>query len=466
MNILDFASNTEEEEILKANPQTYNVLGSVLNNAVQGNSSTMSYSPTQSGALAGIIPEEQAQLANEEAQVQAQEQVVGQQEKAVQQEAQGETSFLKGLADGFANVFTNPDVLTSLNSFGAAMAGDVNSYNQYQNAYAERMEQRSQQRAAAQQKQRDNVAADRRAMLSELYKTYSPESVAEFQRTGDYGVLKFNVDKQLDIKRASTEDRKFDHQVSTDNRDYQFKSLQADMDREESAQERLDKGKQNAIENAQRDRSTDIQQQNADLSKQEKQAARDSASKEKWENAESVINTGNQTLDAVNNLLGSDYLDSSFGSIQGRLPTITENSQFIDTQLQNLASKLYINGVQDMKGLGSLSNAEGARISAAAAQLFDAEGNINYKISDKDARKALGVIRDIVKASVERQMAVRDSYKAPDYATDPRYQSAGGNAGSASTGAPAKTQIIDGKRYRGPDGSMYVGSNGKLVPAQ
>ena len=149
MNILDFASNTEEEEVLKANPQSYQVIGEVVNNAVQGDGPAMNYQPNanQGMVLQDVIGTEQSQLSNEE-----------------QQEAQGETSFLKGLADGFASIFTNPDVLTGLNSFSAAMRGDINSYNAYQNAYAERMENRAQQRAAAAQKQRDNEAANARAM--------------------------------------------------------------------------------------------------------------------------------------------------------------------------------------------------------------------------------------------------------------------------------------------------------------
>ena len=150
MNILDFASNTEEEEVLKANPQSYQVIGEVVNNAVQGDGPAMNYQPNanQGMVLQDVIGAEQSQLSNEEQQI-------AQQEQAVQQEAQGETSFLKGLADGFASVFTNPDVLTGLNSFSAAMRGDINSFNQYQNAYAERLENRAQQKAAAAQKQRE-----------------------------------------------------------------------------------------------------------------------------------------------------------------------------------------------------------------------------------------------------------------------------------------------------------------------
>lgn len=476
MNILDFASNTEEEEVLKSNPQSYQVIGEVVNSAVQGDGPAMNYQPNmnQGTVLQDVIGAEQSQLANEEQQIAQQEQVVQNQEQAVQQEAQGETSFLKGLADGLASVFTNPDVLTGLNSFGAAMAGDINSYNAYQNAYAERMENRAQQRAAAAQKQRDNEAANARAMQEQLWKQYTPESVAEFQRTGDYGVLMENEATKMAREAHNTDvaykgwqmtntEKQQNLEQGNKDRDYNLESEKFGYSQEKDVNESLNKGAQQKTENAQKDRSLDIQEKQADATINANQKKADSESKEKWKEAEMAVQTGVQTVKSIDDLLADESLSGNFGSVEGRLPIWGENAKRVDSRLSNLSSKLFVNGVQDLRGLGALSNAEGARITAAASRLFNSDGSINYGLSDSDAREAIKEIRDTLEARNNRLLAERDSYNTPSYAKDSRYTGGNQNTSSASQGSNTTgSKYQDGQRisYKG---ETYVIRNGKPV---
>lgn len=462
MNILDFASNTEEEEVLKTNPQSYQVIGEVVNSAVQGDGPAMNYQPNvnQGTVLQDVIGAEQSQLANEGQQVAQQEQVVQNQEQAVQQEAQGETSFLKGLADGLASVFTNPDVLTGLNSFGAAMAGDINSYNAYQNAYAERMENRAQQRAAAAQKQRDNEAANARAMQEQLWKQYTPESVAEFQRTGDYGVLMENEATKMareahntDVaykgwQMANTEKQQNLEQGNKD-RDYNLESEKFGYSQEKDVNESLNKGAQQQTENAQKDRSLDIQEKQADATLAANQKKADLEAKERQEKIDSNLRSSQRTLETVGSILSNGSLDRTFGFIGGRTPDLTTGSQSILSQMNQLKGQQFLEGIADMKGMGALSDAEGAKIAAASAALFDESGNINQKLSPEFVKTQLGIIQATTQDAIER-------YKAKGGSASPSSSTQGSN----TTGSKYK----EGDVIQTKSGLKAVMRNGKFVP--
>lgn len=469
MNILDFASNTEEEEVLKNNPQSYNVIGEVVNSAVQGDGPAMNYQPNtnQGMVLQDVIGAEQSQLANEEQQVAQQasnvaqqEQVVQNQEQAVQQEAQGETSFLKGLADGLASVFTNPDVLTGLNSFGAAMAGDINSYNAYQNAYAERMENRAQQRAAAAQKQRDNEAANARAMQEQLWKQYTPESVAEFQRTGDYGVLVENEATKMAREAHNTDvaykgwqmintEKQQNLEQGNKDRDHNLESEKFGYSKEKDVNESLNKGAQNATENAQKDRSLDIQEKQADATLAANQKKADLEAKERQEKIDSNLRSSQRTLETVGSILSNDSLDRTFGFIGGRTYNLTTGSQSIISQMNQLKGQQFLEGIADMKGMGALSDAEGAKIAAASAALFDENGNINQKLSPEFVKSQLNIIQTTTQDAIER-------YKAKGGSASPSSATQGSN----TTGSKYK----EGDVIQTKSGMRAVMRDGKFVP--
>lgn len=462
MNILDFASNTEEEEVLKTNPQSYQVIGEVVNSAVQGDGPAMNYQPNmnQGTVLQDVIGAEQSQLANEEQQVAQQASDVAQQEQAVQQEEGGVMSFLGGLAKGFSEVMTNPDVLTGLNSFSAAMRGDINSYNAYQNAYAERMENRAQQRAAAAQKQRDNEAANTRAMQEQLWKQYTPESVAEFQRTGDYGVLMENEATKMareahntDVaykgwQMANTEKQQNLEQGNKD-RDYNLESEKFGYSQEKDVNESLNKGAQQQTENAQKDRSLDIQEKQADATLAANQKKADLEAKERQEKIDSNLRSSQRTLETVGSILSNDSLDRTFGFIGGHTPNLTTGSQSIISQMNQLKGQQFLEGIADMKGMGALSDAEGAKIAAASAALFDENGNINQKLSPEFVKTQLGIIQATTQDAIER-------YKAKGGSASPSSASQGSN----TTGSKYK----EGDVIQTKSGLKAVMRNGKFVP--
>lgn len=480
MNILDFASNTEEEEVLKTNPQSYQVIGEVVNSAVQGDGPAMNYQPStnQGTVLQDVIGAEQSQLANEEQQVAQQASDVAQQEQAVQQEEGGVMSFLGGLAKGFSEVMTNPDVLTGLNSFSAAMRGDINSYNAYQNAYAERMENRAQQRAAAAQKQRDNEAANARAMQEQLWKQYTPESVAEFQRTGDYGVLVENQATKMAREAHDTDVAykkwEMDNKVDEQKRDQSnFETTRSDK-KEADLQARLEKRREKQQEQekiaaassgnvpAYRQSGTSYQASKVDskgnitwetITKPEEEALakRYLGTTE----APALVEQSRQGTDFANSPEGIAASESS--TVTGWLPNAIDKApkpiKVVGEYLLNQFSD------EDVRKLRTSDAALEAQLTAAGTKAYTDAGNAKPNSNEEQviARKLAPTIDYSTPESYKRTRAEAVAY------VEKVNKSLGIPAPNTSPSNNSGGKFIEGQLYQ-QNGKNYRYTNGKFVP--
>ncbi|EOV8144459.1 hypothetical protein ACOJDJ_000154 [Cronobacter dublinensis] len=106
-----------------------------------------------------------------------------------------------GFLDNLANLFSNPAFLQSASAFGSSLAGDQGGFERGMNAYAQTMDERrqeisrtQQQKLARQQQLEDRQAEqawnDKAAYRDSLYRQYTPDSVQQYQSTGDASVLK------------------------------------------------------------------------------------------------------------------------------------------------------------------------------------------------------------------------------------------------------------------------------------
>lgn len=173
MAFLDWAiANPQETELLAQNPQALQVLGSIAN----------SIPPVEEAPMEQPAPAMAAPVAQQE---------------PVQEEAPQGEGFLTGLAKGFMNAMSNPDVINTLGAFGASMGNDRQGYESNMNAYVNRLESRRKEEADRQFAQVQNNQRERMAEVNALYDSYTPESVAQFQATGDYSVLVPNKKYEL-----------------------------------------------------------------------------------------------------------------------------------------------------------------------------------------------------------------------------------------------------------------------------
>lgn len=153
-----------------------------------------------------------------------------------------------------------------------------------------------------------------------------------------------------------------------------------------------------------------IKQSNSETDKQRLQLERDkllfdlqSKTQNQQEAAQNQLDTVNNSLNTVNSLLNHPLWESSkgligtgVGSTVGKWLSVvpgTQNKDF-DMLLDTVKSQQFLTQVQAMKGLGSLSNAEGERIERAIASL-----------SRDQSPEALKTALNVIKTTLERWQA-------------------------------------------------------------
>lgn len=89
--------------------------------------------------------------------------------------------------------------------------------------------------------------------------------------------------------------------------------------------------------------------------------------------------------------------------IQSAFPTFPgSDAAGVEGMIETLSSQNFLNSIQNMKGMGALSDAEGKKLSSAVASL-------NTNMSESDFKKALNVIKGITRRGKQK---IESSYKA------------------------------------------------------
>jgi limonene-1,2-epoxide hydrolase len=148
------------------------------------------------------------------------------------------------------------------------------------------------------------------------------------------------------------------------------------------------------LENKERALDRKLARETNDLKKQQLEDKIAETKKQKGKKINEVRVQGEQAVLGVedsiivaNELLTHEGLDAAVGGTS-LLPSIpgSEASNF-EAKLEQFQSKQFMTGIEQMKGMGALSEAEGRKISAAASAL-------NLSLSEDAFRKELGTVID------------------------------------------------------------------------
>lgn len=453
MAILDFMNNASgEDEALAQNPQTLGVLSNIANSVDPfGLGSTQQIADGQSP---GVQAPAQAPVSDSQASS-------GSSDANPQGDTSNtEKSFLGGVLNGFANALSNPDVINTLGAFGDSLAGDKAGYQANMNAYTQRMDDRRKETAAQAKAKVDQSWREQQALTNSLYDQYTPESVAQFRSTGDYTKLVPNYKYQQAQTRLEQGDTRLGQSGQTVNINQQNANTRQQQVTQTGQYQntQLAQGQQR-LDNAQAKWGDEKQ-----IKAQDKQDKVDEKSTEQWEAQQKTIDSTQGALDSAKAIAADDDFNGFFGPVAGRLPNITPGSQALASRFNMLKSQQFLQGIQSMKGMGALSDAEGAKISAAQARLFNADGTVNQKISASEAREAMGEIINTYESGLAKAKAIQGTTKAPKYA-------------AAAQAAVASAGLSDDEKAQGysiatnpNDGSRWVvsaaGSNGKRTPVR
>lgn len=171
-----------------------------------------------------------------------------------------------------------------------------------------------------------------------------------------------NIAQQnVNLRRMELDDKKYDRQIANETNTIKLADLQ-------------DKRQQNqqAIEQGKRDKSDSYHQAN---------------------------DTFSQTIDTANKVLNSPGFENYFGVSFSKLPGVgaLPGTDAADTEalVNTLSSQGFLTSIQQMKGMGALSDAEGKKISSAIASL-------DSKQSDKSAKESIKTIINVTQAAQRR----------------------------------------------------------------
>lgn len=147
------------------------------------------------------------------------------------------------------------------------------------------------------------------------------------------------------------------------------------------------------------------------------------------------------TLNLVDAIEGHEGFSSAVG-IQGSFPTFPgSKAAGVEGLIDTLSSQNFLNSVQQMKGMGALSDAEGKKLSSAVASL-------KPNMSEVDFKKALNVIRGITNRAKAK---AESSYKSKGYDIPNVGNVYADSNQEKNSVAPKVGSIIDGYTYNGGD---------------
>lgn len=141
-----------------------------------------------------------------------------------------------------------------------------------------------------------------------------------------------------------------------------------------------------------------IQQQIGDASANKKaREAEGTARGEKRAGLETTLNGLDNMNGLVQSVLDDPNLPKAVGAIWNRGWSMVPGTDEYGTaqRIEQLKSNAFLSSIQQMRGMGSLSNAEGMKVEAALGRLNAAQSEKDFRQSLVDVQKSIGRLRDV-----------------------------------------------------------------------
>lgn len=240
-------------------------------------------------------------------------------------------------------------------------------------------------------------------------------------------------DKNLDIEFASTQGKqawdayKGQRGLGADN----FKSKEFDLKKETLKQRKLESElRRQEIQQKRSDTQVnrDATQQKIDKIKTEL-AQKKKEVKGKYKDA---LDASDSAVDAVNRLINHPGLESAVG-FGSSFPTVpgSESADF-EAALESFDAKLFSTAIKQMVGMGSLSDAEGKKVSASV-------GTLNKNMSDEAMKESLGFILESIQKGRQNTLDKMEPEDRPAQAAD---QGQGATEGATATNPQTGEKVI------------------------
>lgn len=145
-----------------------------------------------------------------------------------------------------------------------------------------------------------------------------------------------------------------------------------------------------------------------------------------------VVDRLNESISVIDKTLNMPNFDDAFGVIASRTPTVVQETKDVEISIEQIQKGQFLAAIDQLRGLGALSNAEGAAATAA-------QTNLNLAMSPAAARAELKRLKKIMEIGKQRALAktVVDEDFVPQYIKDYETQ---------KSGSGSETVIINGTK--------------------
>jgi hypothetical protein len=133
-----------------------------------------------------------------------------------------------------------------------------------------------------------------------------------------------------------------------------------------------------------------------------------------------IVQRGTQMINAIDALLGDEYLPSMTGPVEGRQPNLSGDASRVQGRMDQLQGQLFLQAYQDPKGGGAISDFEAGKAEQSLARIGDP------RLSDADYKAALTELRAVINSGVQRAQSGSSSQTGQQPTTRLRYNPATG----------------------------------------
>lgn len=159
---------------------------------------------------------------------------------------------------------------------------------------------------------------------------------------------------------------------------------------------------------------------------------------------DSALDASRQTIGTINRLLASPGREGATGTWNlGRFVPGTNAADFA-AEVETLKAQTFLPMVQQLRGMGALSNAEGDKLNAAV-------GALNFNMSEKAFQESLGRIRDqfgtaLQRSGVDTKDFANWGLEPPTSAAEQGARPAGAPAAAAPQRSVTRSGVFNGRK--------------------
>lgn len=136
-----------------------------------------------------------------------------------------------------------------------------------------------------------------------------------------------------------------------------------------------------------------------------------------------IVDRLNESISVIDRTLKMPNFEDAFGVIASRTPTMVQGTKDVEISIEQIQKGQFLAAIDQLRGLGALSNSEGAAATAA-------QTNLNLAMSPAAARDELARLKKIMETGKQRALnkTIVDPDFVPQYIKD--YEAQKGGSGS------------------------------------